>query len=99
MHGRAPNGQSFIANPRLIWTISEATAMLGGHDFGPPGPVRPQAWLGDFALPQRGMLAIGAAFFEPFDQKRHLAVPSREESGPVLSSEDSARFWDDCGSE
>ncbi len=92
MHGRAPNGQSFIANPRLIWTISDATATLGRHDFGPPGPVRPQAWLGDFALPQRGMLAVGAAFFEPFDQKRHLAVSSREESRPALSSEDSARL-------
>ena len=77
MRGRAPNGQAFIANPRLIWTIPHGTATLAEEDFGPVGPVRPQAWLGDFAIPQRGILAVGLAFFEPFDEKRHLVVASR----------------------
>ena len=78
MRGRAPNGQSFIANPRLIWTIPRATATLAGVDLGPLGPVPQQATLGDFAIPQRGILAVGLAFFEPFDENRHLAVASRE---------------------
>jgi hypothetical protein len=72
--GWAPNGQRFIANPRLIWTIPESRAVLKGEDFGPPGPVSPQAWLGDFAIPNRGLLAFGNAAFEPFDAARHLAA-------------------------
>jgi hypothetical protein len=33
MHGHAPNGQSFIANPLLIWTIPRAEASLKGESF------------------------------------------------------------------
>ncbi len=36
-----------------------------------------QAALGDFMIPQRGLLAFGMAFFEPFDAARHLSVASR----------------------
>jgi hypothetical protein len=71
LHGRVPNGQSFIANPRVLWRIMDSTAVLAGEDFGSPGPVQPQAHLGDFWIPQRGMLAIGAAYFELFDPVRH----------------------------
>lgn len=82
MRGRAPNGQSFIANPRLIWTIPRATATIGATDLGSLGPAPQQAALGDFVIPQRGLLAVGLAFFDPFDDKRHLAVASREASSP-----------------
>ena len=75
--GTAPNGQRFIANPRLIWTIPKSSAVINGEDLGPPGPVSPQAWLGDFAIPNRGLLAFGNAAFDPFDEARHLAVTSR----------------------
>ena len=77
MHGRAPNGQSFIANPLLIWTIPRAEASLKGESFGDVGPLTRQAWLGDFAIPQRGMFVIGRAFFETFDEARHVAVATR----------------------
>ena len=77
MRGRAPNGQNFIANPLRIWTISSADAFLRGESLGPAGPLTRQAWLGDFAIPQRGMFAIGRAFFEPFDETRHTAIASR----------------------
>jgi hypothetical protein len=77
LHGIAPNGQRFIANPRLLWTVAESRAELDGEEFGPPGPVRPQAQLGDFWIPQRGMMAIGQAFFDPFDAARHSARTSR----------------------
>ena len=77
LRGRAPNGQAFIASPRLIWAIPEATAVLAGEELGPVGPVAEQASLGDFMIPQRGLLAFGMAFFEPFDAARHLAVASR----------------------
>lgn len=75
--GTVPNGQRFIANPRLIWTIPRSHAVINGNDLGPLGPVSPQAWLGDFAIPNRGLLAFGNAEFEPFDEARHLAVTSR----------------------
>jgi hypothetical protein len=76
MRGHAPNGQAFIANPMLIWTIPDASASLGDEQFGPVGALE-QAWLGDFAIPQRGIFAIGQAFFEPFDEARPLAVASQ----------------------
>jgi len=77
LRGRAPNGQSFIASPRLIWAIPEATATIAGEEMGPVGPAPEQAALGDFMIPQRGLLAFGMAFFEPFDAARHLSVASR----------------------
>lgn len=61
--GDVPNGQSFQANPLKVWLVSDATASLAGVDFGPPGPLAEQARLGDFLIPQRGIFAIGRAFF------------------------------------
>ena len=77
MHGTVPNEQRFIANPRLIWTIPESRAVINGQSLGLLGPVSPQAWLGDFAIPNRGIFAIGNAAFDPFDETRHLAVATR----------------------
>jgi len=79
LHGRVPNGQRFTANPRVVWAIHESRAVLAGEDFGPPGPVHPQAQLGDFFIPQRGILAIGQAYFEPFDSSRHSACTMASE--------------------
>ncbi len=82
--GRAPNGQSFLVNPRLIWTIPESTAVLGGTNLGPLGSLPKQARLGDFWVPQRGILAIGVAHFEPSPRSRHLEVTqgTRSASNP-----------------
>jgi hypothetical protein len=38
-------------------------AVLDGEDFGSPGPLPARATLGDFAIPQRGVFALGRAFF------------------------------------
>jgi hypothetical protein len=81
LQGSVPNGQRFIANPRAVWAITDSRAVLAGEDLGPPGPVRPQAHLGGFWIPQRGMFAIGQSYFEPFDPARHssrTAVSQRE---------------------
>lgn len=75
--GRAPNGQQFIANPRLIWSIPASSAAVDGRDLGPVGPLASQASLGDFLIPQRGIFVIGCAFFEPFDEARHSAATSQ----------------------
>ena len=63
MRGRAPNGQRFVANPLALWVASASKASVGDTDLGAMGPAPRQAQLGDFALPQRGMFAIGRAFF------------------------------------
>jgi hypothetical protein len=62
--GVAPNGQHFIANPLHVWLVANSTASLGGVDFGPVGALERQAALGDFWLPQRGVFAIGRAYFD-----------------------------------
>lgn len=68
MVGTSPNGHAFVANPRQLWVIDDATARLGNDDLGAPGPLAQQAALGDFWIPQRGVFAIGQAFFaDPTD--------------------------------
>jgi hypothetical protein len=61
--GDVPNGQHFQANPLEVWLVAGSTATLDGVDLGPPGPLDEQARLGDFWIPQRGVFAIGRAFF------------------------------------
>ena len=80
LQGTAPNGQRFIANPRLIWPIVDSEATVRGEALGRPGLVRPQARLGDFWIPNRGLLAVGRAFFDAFDPQHHRAVASRAPS-------------------
>jgi hypothetical protein len=63
--GVAPNGQQFTINPSLTWLIVDTTATLDGADFGEDGPAPTQGRLGDFRIPQRGIFAIGRAFFDP----------------------------------
>lgn len=71
MSGQTPNGQAFIANPRRIWMVTSATLRCGERVADRPGAVSPQAGLGDFLIPQRGILAIGNAAFEALDPARH----------------------------
>jgi hypothetical protein len=73
LSGTAPNGQWFRANPRLLWSVADSTAVVDGVNVGPPGPLPRQARLGDFWLPQRGIFAVGEASFEEFDPSRHQA--------------------------
>jgi len=74
MAGTAPNGQSFLANPRKIWTVKSARLRVGARHCNRPGPIDPQAQLGDFLIPQRGILAIGNAAFDSLDPARHSTV-------------------------
>jgi hypothetical protein len=71
LHGRVPNGQRFIANPRLIWSVISSTATSGGINLGCPDPLDEQERLGDFWIPNRGIFAAGQGYFEPFDAARH----------------------------
>jgi hypothetical protein len=78
LHGVAPNGQWFEANPKLIWFVTGGRALVHGADLGPFGSLSVQASIGEFLIPQRGIFAVGQTFFEPFAEGRHLAVASRE---------------------
>ncbi len=76
MAGVAPNGQSFIANPRKIWVVKSALLRVGDREASEPGAVTPQAQLGDFLIPQRGLLAIGNTAFDALDPARHSTLVS-----------------------
>jgi hypothetical protein len=86
LHGQAPNGQSFIANPRVLWAVSSSSAVYAGQDLGPPGPLGQQVRLGDFWIPNRGIFAFGQAYFEPFDESKHARAVSRERQPAALES-------------
>jgi hypothetical protein len=81
MAGVAPNRQSFIANPRKIWMVRSASLKVGDRQTAEPGPVTPQAQLGDFLIPQRGILAVGNTAFDAFDPARHSSAVSTPPRG------------------
>jgi hypothetical protein len=68
LQGTVPNGQHFQAGPRLVWAVANSTALVGGHDIGPPGPLPHQDRLGDFWLPQRGLSPSGRPASTPTTQ-------------------------------
>jgi hypothetical protein len=69
--GKAPNGQKFIATPRQIWKVAKSTAQLQREGLGSISALKHQANLGDFWIPQQGILAIGNSLFEAFDPTIH----------------------------
>jgi hypothetical protein len=64
LRGRTPNGWRFQAVPSAVWVIEASRAWIGDTDLGPPGSVSPQARLGDFLIPRRGLFVAGSAWFE-----------------------------------
>lgn len=72
--GVVPNGQHFIANPKIIWAVKQSHATLAGEDLGKPMPLQDQAHLVDFWIPQKGILAFGQAYFDVFDPRKHSAA-------------------------
>jgi hypothetical protein len=85
MTGRAPNGQRFIANPLLTWTIQSARATIDGRDLGAVAPLHEQPNLGDFWIPRTGLFAIGRAFFDAFNPDIHSTATSRSDSHEIYS--------------
>ncbi len=68
--GLAPDGQRFAANPLRLWVVTDSTATVRGLPLGDPGPIPTQAFLRDFAIPQRGVFVVGRAVFR--DSGAHL---------------------------
>lgn len=73
--GRTPGGQHFIANPLVTFAVSDSRARLDQESLGAPGPLARQDRLGDFWIPQRGLLVIGRSTFEPLPTDRHRGRP------------------------
>lgn len=76
--GDMPNGQRFTAAPVRIWAIDDSRATLAGRDLGAPQPLRAQARIGGFWLPQRGIFMRGFAHFDDFDPARHVSAAERQ---------------------
>lgn len=73
--GKVPSRQWFQVRIPRVWAVDETAATLHGQDLGAPGSVREQRWLGDFALPNRGLFAIGQVTLETYDPDRHSQIP------------------------
>jgi hypothetical protein len=82
----SPNRQWFTLQPRTIVRVSDSWASLGGEEFGTTAPLPKQAFLADFAVTQRGLLAFGGMLAEAFDPARHLPAVPRATSGVSASS-------------
>lgn len=62
--GVVPNGQTFQAQPRQLWLVTDSQATILGEDAGQPGALEVQDHLADFWLPQRGLFGarVGVRF-------------------------------------
>jgi hypothetical protein len=76
LQGHVPTGQRFRVKLPTIWATTQVFAAVHGEDLGPAGPVHPQRWLGGFALPNRGLFAIGTATFETYGPEATTAKTS-----------------------
>jgi len=76
--GDMPNGQRFTAAPVRIWAVENSLATLAGRDLGAPQPLRVQARIGGFWLPQHGIFMRGFAHFDAFDPVRHISAAERQ---------------------
>jgi hypothetical protein len=74
LHGALPTGQWFRVKIPRLWATDHVSVSLRGVDLGPAGPVPHQRWLRDFALPNRGLFAIGRATIETYQPERHHQV-------------------------
>jgi hypothetical protein len=75
--GTMPNRQSFHLVPSHVWMVTASCAQLGATDFGRPAPLPQQATIGDFRIPQKGLLAVGALDVDPLSLGRHSTRTAR----------------------
>jgi len=81
--GKVPNGQRFVANPKIVWIVESTTAEVCGRSLGSMGALPRQANLADIWLPQNGRFFVGNVYMETFDPERHYAHYS---NGPETSA-------------
>jgi hypothetical protein len=75
--GRMPNRQVFHLVPSHVWLVTASRARLDGTDLGRPAPLPEQATIGDFRVPQRGLLAVGDLDIDPLSLSLHSSRTAR----------------------
>jgi hypothetical protein len=75
--GRMPNRQTFHLVPSHVWRVTASHAQLEATDLGKPTPLPDQLTIGDFRIPQQGLLAVGDLDFDPLDASRHSTRTAR----------------------
>lgn len=63
LRGLMPNGQRFRVAPSCLWVVDASSATLGGESLGVPARAPSEVRLGDFIVPQSGILAFASARF------------------------------------
>jgi hypothetical protein len=69
--GKMPNRQHFHLVPTHVWRVTASCAQLRGVDIGQPARLPVQATIGDFRIPQHGLLAVGSLDFEVLNPAWH----------------------------
>jgi hypothetical protein len=75
--GRMPNRQNFHLVPSHVWPVTASRAYLEAADLGRPAPLPEQATIGDFRIPQHGLLAVRALDFDPLSPAQHSTRTAR----------------------
>jgi hypothetical protein len=75
--GRMPNRQTFHLVPSHVWMVTASRARLRATDLGEPAPLPEQATIGDFRIPQKGLLAVGVLDADPLSLARHSTRTAR----------------------
>ena len=84
--GKMPNRQQFRLIPAYVWRVTASGAQLRGTDLGEPAALPVQATIGDFLIPQRGLLAVGTLDFEVLNPERHSIRTVRSAAGTTRSA-------------
>lgn len=69
--GTMPNGQGYRLVPSQVWEVASSWASLEGADLGRPARLPQQEAIGDFLIPQRGLLAVGELTLDALDPVLH----------------------------
>ena len=73
--GEMPNGQRLHGRARAdLGPPGQPGDVLHGRDLGAPHPLRAQARIGGFWLPQHGIFMRGFGHFDAFDPARHVSA-------------------------
>jgi hypothetical protein len=75
--GTMPNRQTFHLVPSQVWMVTASRAQLGATDLGRPAPLPRQATIGDFRIPQKGLLAVGTLDIDLLSPARHSTRTAR----------------------
>lgn len=97
--GTTPNGQWFLANPRLVWRVVRSEASWEGRDLGRMVRLDEVVALGGFRIPRAPLFSVGRTMFEAYQAGRHSSTTqssrtrhsSRNSTTSSMSTENSLR--------